>query len=161
MKPVYYPSAEIIARAFCRQLQRYLAPKQFAEVIARNAKEPNKNVCHSHDFCDANVLMDEAFRDVAGFSATDTGGDDIGCMNDKCVDLFNEAWSIAKAANFTMEKLPYRFEFKPAGEKKRLILHVASSRQATEILEAYREIGWTGVPTLRTTAWKNNVVAFF
>ena len=55
-------------------------------------------ICHSHDFCDANVYMAEAFEHVIGrnvFLPCDTNDD--GIIESDCRTM-NEAWSIAKRA---------------------------------------------------------------
>ncbi len=53
-----------VAHAFICELQNNMAPEDFAQVITRNAAEPNPNVCHSHDFCDANMCAAEVFEDL-------------------------------------------------------------------------------------------------
>lgn len=47
------------AARFVRILAQWLGPVDFAEMRARNAVKP-VNVCHSHDFCDANMAMHAA-----------------------------------------------------------------------------------------------------
>lgn len=95
------PSAEAIAAAFCQELRQTLTPDQIAESNKRNAAR-NDNSCATHDFCDANEVMDSAFKNLCGFSACDTGGEGIGCMSDAAAALFNQAWDIAKAARFDL-----------------------------------------------------------
>lgn len=55
-----------IATAFATRLMREVGPLKMAEIARLNAAEGNPNVCHSHDFCDANMPMSEAFEDVTG-----------------------------------------------------------------------------------------------
>lgn len=100
---------EALAAKFSELLRAQFTRKQMAAVISRNRRETNDKVCHSHDFCDANVVMDEAFKQVLGYSATDTGiGDGTqqsgGCMSDECLDLWNAAWAIAKKSEFKKEE---------------------------------------------------------
>ena len=97
--------ATAIAREFCAVLNEWLGPDKMKQVVMRNMAEfvnGDMNVCHSHDFCDANEAMDEAFKRATGFSATDTGGDGVGVMTDSACSAFNRAWSLAKAAEFNM-----------------------------------------------------------
>ena len=55
---------ESLAREFIEQLRADLTDEQIAEIVARNKAEQNPNVCHSHDFCDANEYMLEAFQET-------------------------------------------------------------------------------------------------
>lgn len=84
--------AAILANQFSIELNRALTPQQIAETNLRNAFEENPNICHSHDFCDANVVM----LDAAHALVTDY--DDEGESIDN--DLFDAAWEIARAAEF-------------------------------------------------------------
>lgn len=53
---------------------------------------PDSNVCASHDHCDANMPMSEAFAEVMGR--------EIDLQNQDEIALWNEAWRIAKAEGF-------------------------------------------------------------
>ena len=55
------PTAETLAHEFSEGLRRYLSPAQMREVVERNRLEMTLGVCHSHDFCDANMVLYEAF----------------------------------------------------------------------------------------------------
>ena len=55
-----------IALAFDRLLRCALTSDQYHTVLALNLIETNPNVCHSHDYCDANVVMAEAFEEWTG-----------------------------------------------------------------------------------------------
>jgi hypothetical protein len=62
-------------------------------VILRNSSEKQPNICHSHDFCDANVVMHEVFL-AHGMDPADEGGmDQWGC-------LWNATWNLAKDRGF-------------------------------------------------------------
>lgn len=50
-----------LAVKFADLLPQYMGAQQFAQMRALNAAEQNPNVCHSHDFCDANEVMAIAF----------------------------------------------------------------------------------------------------
>jgi hypothetical protein len=76
-----------LAKAFCEELSRNLTPEQLDEVNRLNA-EDSDNICHSHDFCDANQVMLDAMG--AEFENTDEQN-----------TLINQAWAIAKAAEFS------------------------------------------------------------
>jgi hypothetical protein len=53
---------------FAATLKEWLTPKEFAEMKRRNETDPTyANLsCASHDFCDANMAMDSAWRDLIG-----------------------------------------------------------------------------------------------
>jgi len=85
-----------IAREFCLVIREWLSKEQMLLVVERNDAESSKaSVCHTHDFCDANMAMDAAFKHLG----VDPLPDDSG-MTKAVVDLWNEAWSLAKAAKF-------------------------------------------------------------
>lgn len=81
-----------LACAFGEELRKELSAQQIAEVIKRNEAEPDKGVCHSHDFCDANVVMAQAFAQF-GCAEPDVGDDAV-------VAVWNAAWEIAIAREF-------------------------------------------------------------
>lgn len=89
-------TADVMADKFVTLLKETLGPDTYAQVIARNMTIEYEGCCASHDFCDANEVMDAAFKSLAGFSTCDTGGDGIGCMSEECTALWNEAWTLAK-----------------------------------------------------------------
>ena len=79
-----------LAREFAELLRDYLTAEQIAAVDATNA-ERKDNTCASHDYCDANEVMIEAFHLTFGRDYT---GDDYD------TDIVNEAWSEAKAKGY-------------------------------------------------------------
>lgn len=72
------------AAAFVRILRKWLTPEEFAEMQARNSAEKLAGVCHSHDFCDANMAMHAAIGEP----------EDI----DAALDRMNAAWNAARLA---------------------------------------------------------------
>jgi hypothetical protein len=77
----------IIALRFVEVLQAWLSPQEWTEMRERNAKQTNTGICHSHDFCDSNMAMAEAFESVTG-REPDTG-------SDADTALWNAAWALA------------------------------------------------------------------
>ncbi len=69
----------------------------FAEVAARNRSVRYKKfkTCATHDFCDANMPMDEAFLSIVGHRMGDLESDDAADDADRA--LWSEAWDIAQA----------------------------------------------------------------
>ena len=56
-----------IGKRFVTILEEWLTPEELEEVRTRNDERgPNDKWCASHDFCDANMAMDPAFREVMG-----------------------------------------------------------------------------------------------
>jgi len=86
--------AKSIAAAFSRILRDTLTKDEMDEVIERNRSLINTSSCASHDFCDANELMAEAFTEI---------GIDFDIDNDEQRLLWNAAWDIALRSDFATE----------------------------------------------------------
>lgn len=93
-------SAQKLADAFARKLREALCADEFAEMRRRNATEQYENACASHDFIDANVVMDEAHKEVFGRSALD-GSD---AQQERAQAVWNAAWDIAKSQHLTSKE---------------------------------------------------------
>ena len=96
------PAVRALARAFARELTAMLGAGTIAEVARRNRAETDPGVCHSHDFCDANEAMLEAYRRVFGRPVVWTSGADPGAA---VTDTLNRAWDLAKTAGFDASKV--------------------------------------------------------
>jgi hypothetical protein len=83
--------AHAIARAFAANLAEELTADQMAQVVERN-KTVDPGVCASHDFCDANMVMDPAFTQVMRR--------EIDLNSEADCALWGQAWDIALAAGF-------------------------------------------------------------
>ena len=86
MKP--NPYIRPLALQFTRILRKWHSAAGWRTVVERNAAETNPSICHSHDFCDANQAMIDAFAIIHGREpnlTTDT-------------DEINAAWAEAKAS---------------------------------------------------------------
>lgn len=91
------PTIDSLAMEFCHEMRATLTQEQMEQVLALNALEMNPNVCHSHDFCDANMVLNEVFV-RHGMDATEDGG--MGRWG----DLWNQTWNLAKSRGFRMFK---------------------------------------------------------
>lgn len=91
-KPV--PAA--VARQFCDLMREQLGEHGIGEVVHLNSKEANPEVCHTHDFCDANLVMNDALEECG--VRMDWDSEDG--MPDWILALWNEAWKLAKEAGF-------------------------------------------------------------
>jgi hypothetical protein len=84
------PTPADVAVAFVAVLRTWLTPQEMAMVRERNRVEPDARVCHSHDFCDANMAMDAALEQLgATYESSDDG------QPDWRTDLWNAAWNHA------------------------------------------------------------------
>lgn len=97
MKSKLTPSA--LAQEFSNQLKIALGEELFKEMVAQHIQENavNEYHCVSHDYCDANVSMAEAFKTFTG-KEPDT-------LEDNTIALWNKAWHLAKKKNFYSDKL--------------------------------------------------------
>jgi hypothetical protein len=83
---------EALAKAFADQLQSELSPDDWQGMRAANGKGDYVAACASHDYCDSNMVMADAFALTIGrpFLPEDEPPSNVDC------DLWNEAWAIAK-----------------------------------------------------------------
>lgn len=85
--------AQALAGAFSAVVRRELAP-HLAEIRrenAKRAKQGDSGSCATHDYCDANELMVEAWRVVFAAEPEIDGAE---------MDVMNAAWDLAKARGF-------------------------------------------------------------
>ena len=83
-----------LAGAFTDVLQDWLTPAQFEAMRARNRRHRGTTTCASHDDCDANMAMIEAFQTTFGAEPRLADQDDGAEGPD--IALWNAAWSLAK-----------------------------------------------------------------
>lgn len=92
------PTPEELAGAFVLLLMQSLPYNEIKIIQARNATPEYLDACASHDFCDANMVMLDAWESL--------GGGDI--YGDAEASIFNRytwdrAWNLAKARYLTKE----------------------------------------------------------
>lgn len=67
-----------LANQFSQLMRSTLTPVQMDQVVEGNRTETNRNVCHSGDFCDSNMVLHDVFVrygiDVADEVAPKNGG---------------------------------------------------------------------------------------
>ena len=90
---IYSTLERQIGDAFACLLLAEIGRAKLAEVIRRNGIDRDPRVCHSHDFCDANMVMADALLDAA--SIVDFDADD-----DEQAALWNRAWFYARERGF-------------------------------------------------------------
>jgi len=95
-----------LAKEFSKLLREELSNKEIVELNRRNIDyrlQGFKGICASHEFCDSNMTMDEAFENTFGFSPFDNNlvqinlneicyGDPMDCGT---VELWNSSWRMA------------------------------------------------------------------
>lgn len=84
-------SVDALAAAFAAKIREELSPEEVAEIDRLN-KERDDSSCATHDFCDANMPMSEAFKAVYGH--------EVRAHSDADAALWNAAWTKAKRAGF-------------------------------------------------------------
>lgn len=108
------PAVDSLALEFCDEMRATLTPEQMEQVVLLNKAEPNPNVCRSHDFCDANMVLHAVFM-RHGMDVADEGG------LDRWADLWNQTWKLAKSRGFRMFKRGDRVkilkEFQDSGDE--------------------------------------------
>jgi hypothetical protein len=83
-----------VAIEFAKVLRHWLTPNEMQEVLRRNKTAAYQNgACASHDFCDANMAMAEAFKKFRIDPAVD---------NSDVLKLWNAAWDIAHKSGFAV-----------------------------------------------------------
>lgn len=88
-----------LARAFADGMREALSAEQWDAMRARNATpEYGGGICASHDFVDANEIMDSAFLKVTGREIMAEGAEEIA---DADLTLWGLAWGVAKVEYFT------------------------------------------------------------
>lgn len=103
VKPSMLTTEELtqrVAAEFCRTLCDWLGNTRMLMVVARNKKETDNGVCHSHDFCDANMAMLAAHEAV--FMSLSHKYEFDG-ENEEQISLWNAAWKMASEAEFKLE----------------------------------------------------------
>lgn len=86
-------SIETLAREFSHSLSSELSPDEMNELVQKNRSEENPGICHSHDYCDANVVLHEVFM-KHGMDVADEGG------RERWGELWDATWNFAKSNDF-------------------------------------------------------------
>lgn len=85
--------AQQLAIEFSNVLKSWLTEEEMKVVNTTNATDDYMDSsCASHDFCDANMAMDEAWKKLFA--------KEISLQNQRQIDLWNKAWRIAKSNKF-------------------------------------------------------------
>lgn len=87
------PTADTLALQFSEGLHASLGAEKMREVVERNRVETAPCCCHSHDFCDANMVLYEVFLRNSMDPATEEGMELHGA-------LWDQVWNLAKSREF-------------------------------------------------------------
>ena len=87
-----------LAKCFSVVLREWLTDSDISRINAANAASGyDALVCASHDYCDANMAMLEAVSNATGIGVDDI---DVDVSDARFCEVLNEAWAIAKRADF-------------------------------------------------------------
>lgn len=90
-----------LANEFSRVLSDYLTTEEMAEVRDRNRGKLNSGVCHSHDFCDANMAMAEAAQVLGIRAIMEQGNETLTEAEEEAgMALWSAAWRLAMVDEF-------------------------------------------------------------
>lgn len=94
---------ELIADKFSELLLAEIGADNLRLVNKRNTTQEYAGACASHDFCDANIVMDEAFRTVKGITIDENSDEYFEVMQeDANMVLWEKAWNKAKEKGFNL-----------------------------------------------------------
>lgn len=89
---------EELAKEFSRLLREELPNNDFKKLVKlekqRILKKDNPNICHSHDFCDANAIMLTALETVIGRMPV------VSVLEPEDMQLMHVAWREAQTNLF-------------------------------------------------------------
>lgn len=87
---------------FSAVLREWLSERELTLIRARNASDQRRDVCHSHDFCDANMAMEEAFHRLGYSTPFDLAPDEESPLHRAAMRRWNAAWEMARDRGFQM-----------------------------------------------------------
>lgn len=93
-----------LSKTFSQLLREALSDHEMATVVSRNETDEYAGCCASHDFCDANEVMNDAFIQLFDRSCILPSeveqNPELEAHERKDVYLWNEAWQLAKNNKF-------------------------------------------------------------
>ena len=92
-----------VAKEFIEGIREALFEDEIAEVVKRNETEEYEGCCATHDYVDANAVMEEAVKKAGLHMFTDFSSIDPKWEDN--IDLVNKAWYMAKAVVFDIKKI--------------------------------------------------------
>lgn len=86
-------SIEALAKEFSHSLKSALSSEEMNDLVKKNQSELIPGICHSHDYCDANMVLHEVFM-KHGMDIADEGG------RERWGEVWDSAWNLAKSNDF-------------------------------------------------------------
>jgi len=86
-------SIESLAREFSQSLKSKISTDEMMDLVWKNRTETSPGICHSHDYCDANMVLHEVFL-KHGMDIADEGG------RERWGGAWDAAWNLAKSKLF-------------------------------------------------------------
>lgn len=90
-EPAVEISTTTLAHEFSCLLKELLGDDKMQHIVFENRRR-NNNTCATHDYCDANIVMSEAFARIYGRCCQP--------LSDADMAVFSTAWDEAKHSNF-------------------------------------------------------------
>lgn len=72
-----------------------MSTEEITLAAMKNANQPDTRICHTHDYCDANMAMHAAFMRY-NIDPAEEG------EWKNCAELWHSAWELAKSSNFQL-----------------------------------------------------------
>lgn len=126
-------TVEQIARRFSQLLTAYIGDAKVRVAINRNKLESYEDCCASHDFCDANMVMLEAFNQLSVKPPTDSTA---GPEQDEAVRLWGAAWDLARENKFYLGEKP---------DMSKIMKAVVDQLRAAGLKAAYEYPGYISI----------------
>jgi hypothetical protein len=122
---------ETLAREFSAVLREYMEPKDFTGLVARQKAWPREDICYSHDYCDANMAMEEAFQRVLGRTAI---LDESATLKERedTTAMWDAAWTLAKRRLFFHKLKPMPTPLAPALARVRTVAEDCARQSSQE-----------------------------
>lgn len=86
-------SIETLAKEFSQSLKSALSSEEMNDLVKKNKSETTPGICHSHDYCDANMVLHVVFM-KHGMDIADEGG------RERWGEVWDSAWNLAKSNDF-------------------------------------------------------------
>ena len=91
------PSPAALALEFSRVLTEWLGEAKIAQIVLANQTPEYRGCCASHDFCDSNQAMIDAWTNLSIVV--------IRANSSEHAEVINRAWDIAKRHRFDPESI--------------------------------------------------------
>lgn len=92
-----------LASRFVALLRQELSEEEWTKMCDSNSTEPSPNICHSHDFCDANEVMAAAWVQCGGVEEELMGDSPEA---DQARSIWGRAWQLAMPVLGRVPQLP-------------------------------------------------------